>query len=409
MNLWNGVEGGGELQSGSRYRIVRLIKRGGTSILYEALLVGHGDFERRVTLKRMLPAGVGDDLRTSLADEARIVGHLHHANIVSLLDFGFEGGLPFLVLDYVDGVDLSTLVELGRTARERVPPEIAVHVAWCVAHGLSHAHQARDRAGRLLGIVHRDVNPNNILVSWGGEVRITDFGIALVRERASKTAVGSAKGTLHYMAPEQQSGNLVDGRADIFALGCVLHWMLYGRSPLERQEPSTAPTTIDTDPAFTGAVSEIIERATRLRRSERYPDAMSMVNDCWKALSRRLAKDGRATLVEWLGRIRPSEASPSPQPRLMGLFDPVAIRSVIPDATEGPPDATEDEEVSSSSMQSAPVPENDPSTLWEPIPEDPTAPLPERPSPAAGRLDVAQRSRPIKAEDTALDPSKRRR
>src|SRR5688500_1305451 len=200
-----------------------------------ATAVGEDGFERRVAIKRMLEGGSSDPSFVRMfLDEARIASRLHHGNIVGLLDYGVVEGMPFHVLELVDGENAASLAHLGAEHDAPMPVEVALHLCVEVAHALDYAHRARDPSGRALGIVHRDVKPANVLVSWEGDVKLGDFGIALAHDRAEQTEDGVAKGTLAYMAPEQALHRDVGPRTDVFALGCVLHALVAGESPVTR-------------------------------------------------------------------------------------------------------------------------------------------------------------------------------
>src|SRR5688500_13202456 len=219
----------------SRYRVLRPIKRGGIAEVLEALISGGHDFERRVVLKQLLPQYVSDEkVVHAFIDEARIVGQLNHPNIVAILDFGMLDDRPFQVLEHVDGLDLEEIMKLAKGRGERFPPAVALHVTVEVSRALEYAHGAVDREGRPMGIVHRDVSPPNVLISWNGDVKLADFGVARAKRRIEETQVGLTKGTFAFMAPEQAKAAGIDPRADLYALGCVLHWLLSGYSPIEK-------------------------------------------------------------------------------------------------------------------------------------------------------------------------------
>jgi serine/threonine protein kinase len=300
----------------TRYRISKLLSRGGMAEVLEAYVVTEG-FERKVVIKRLLDDVSEDEsFLRAFRDEARIAGQLHHANITGVTDFGVQDGLPFLVLEFVDGMDAAKLVHLAWTKGLRVPREIALHVATEIAHALDYAHQAEDSEGRRMNLVHRDVSPDNILVSWHGDVKLTDFGIAHALRRLERTKVGMVKGKHSYMAPEQLRGAPIDGRADIFALGCALHYLLTGRSA--RAKTTTA---IDIDPGLENDLRSIIATATENDRSDRFPSARAMADVMGRALAKRLARDARSVLCEWLASVRPDAPSKGARSAPIGAFD----------------------------------------------------------------------------------------
>jgi len=270
----------------------------------EAVARGASGFERRVAIKRLLRGAELDPAASRMfLDEARIASRLHHAGIVAVLDYGLDGTTPFQVLELVDGFDVAALIRRSAGAIPAVPDDIALYIAAEVAHALAFAHEARDERGVPLGIVHRDVKPSNVLVSRAGDVKLGDFGIAFARERASRTTGVVAKGTPAYMAPEQLLGGAVDGRADVFALGCMLHAMIAGRSPRAGLAPADLVSSSDVvlAPVVAGDIREIVARAVRHAPSERWPSARALAGALGDALARRLRTDAKTRITEWLG------------------------------------------------------------------------------------------------------------
>jgi serine/threonine-protein kinase len=318
----------------SRYRVVRPIKRGGIAEVLEAVVYGGHDFERRVVLKQLLPTYVGDEkVVHAFIDEARIVGQLNHPNIVGILDFGMLDGRPFQVLEHVDGLDLEEIMKLARAKSERFPPAVALHVTVEVARALEYAHAAVDREGRPMAIVHRDVSPPNILISWNGDVKLADFGVARAKRRIEETQVGLTKGTFAFMAPEQAKAAQVDGRSDLYSLGCVLHWMMSGLSPIEKDTirlkvaaggdlPVSGELPID--------VAQIVRRATRHQKEERFSNAGDFADAAWSALLAHAKQDVRRATRAWLDSIRPKEKQQKPQQlnAVAQLFDVALLGSI---------------------------------------------------------------------------------
>jgi serine/threonine-protein kinase len=330
----------------SRYRILRTISDQGATEILEAVALGAGSFERRVVMKRARPEVRSEDPEfvERFLDEARIASQLHHANVVSVLDFGVgEGGAPFLVMDFVDGLDVGALTKRGLAQGRPITPSIAVHVTREIAHGLAYAHAAQDREGQPLGIVHRDIAPGNVLVSWDGDVLLTDFGIARAHARATRTAVGETKGTLDFMAPEQLMGGHVDQRTDIYALGSLLHFLLTGKSPtadLDRLSRASGARTVE--PSLSPALRAIIERATSPKRSDRHADARALAAELWRAwLGLGEESDARSGLIEWVSGLR-QEPKRAPRGALDAMFALESVPVVLPPqrmgtALVGPP------------------------------------------------------------------------
>ncbi|MBK6687334.1 MAG: protein kinase [Deltaproteobacteria bacterium] len=292
----------------ARYRAQRLIKRGGTAEVYEALLPGPDGLERRVALKRLLPGWAQDpSLRSSFFDEAKIASQLSHPNLITLLDFGVLDERPFQVLEYVDGLSLTDVMERRQGQPLSVP--LALYLVRELANGLAYVHRATDREGRPLGLVHRDVTANNVLVSYAGDVKLGDFGIAYALRRAQITKVGFTKGTAAFMAPEQAMGAPVEARTDLFSAGCLLHWLLAGESPIADanvRARAYAGESVALDPRVPPGVATVIGRCLRLRPEQRYPSADALGEALWIELRDHLAKDPRVSLRELMERLRPN-------------------------------------------------------------------------------------------------------
>jgi serine/threonine protein kinase len=268
--------------------------------VYRAVYQGAAGFEKQVAVKRILP--VFDGAREFVAmfvDEARIASSLTHVNIVQVSDFGELDGNYYLAMELVDGVDLGRLREAASRRGLRVPVPIVAFLVAEAARGLAYAHDKRGPDGTPLGIVHRDVSPQNVLVSYSGEVKIADFGIAKATGKLHKTESGAVMGKIRYMSPEQINGEPLDGRSDVFALG-VIFWELLVGSPLWNGDNP-------------GAVSDQVKNAKvdpPSRRGRDVPPELDRI--ALKALERgRDARYGRAAdlareLSSWLAHDAPS-------------------------------------------------------------------------------------------------------
>jgi serine/threonine-protein kinase len=195
--------------------------------VFKARAIGPAGFERDVVVKRILPAyGRDEDFVRMFTDEARILGLIHHPNVVQAFEFGEDDGTLFLALEYVQGPSLSRILRALRAANRRMPPAIAAYVGREICRALDCVHRLQDDNGACLEVVHRDVTPSNIIVTpWGG-VKLLDFGVAKFTSAARSTRAGTVKGKPAYLAPEQLEGKSIDGRVDLFALGIVMHEML---------------------------------------------------------------------------------------------------------------------------------------------------------------------------------------
>jgi CRP-like cAMP-binding protein len=188
-----------------------------------------GGIEKRCVIKRVLPRySTSRPFVSMFIDEARITIGLDHENLVRLFDFGQVEGSYFMALEYVEGCDLVDVLRAHKAQGRGVPPLVAAYIARCVLRGLHHAHALTDPQGRPLGVVHRDVSPQNVFLSWAGDVKIGDFGIAVAKNKLSRTMHGTVKGKFSYMSPEQASGDELDGRSDVFSVGVVLWESLVG-------------------------------------------------------------------------------------------------------------------------------------------------------------------------------------
>lgn len=211
-------------QSTGKYRLGQRIGGGGMAEVFEATLVGAEGFSRPVAIKRIQPVLSADQAFGQMfVNEARIASLLHHANIVSVLDFDRDDEERyFLVMELIQGVDLRQLMDGGP-----VPAHVAVHIVAEILRGLDYAHEL-EHDGRHLGIVHRDISPHNVMLSWDGAVKLVDFGIAKAVAATGISRAGTIKGKLSYMSPEQAGAEPLDGRSDLFAVGIVLHELLVG-------------------------------------------------------------------------------------------------------------------------------------------------------------------------------------
>jgi eukaryotic-like serine/threonine-protein kinase len=267
-----------------RYRLRSRLARGGMAELFLGVLPGPEGFEKPVVIKRMLPElAAQESYRQMFAQEARLMATFGHEHVVSALDYGVEQGSPYLVLEYVDGVDLGRVLALRRT----LPLPLVRYLGLCLLRALDHVHGLRDARGELLGIVHRDISPANVLLGRTGDVKLADFGIAKGLRTPSRTAPGSTRGRLRYMSPEQVRGGPLDGRADLFSLAVLLYEALVGQSPfaaatdaqllLAVRDARLAPAEA-LDEAAGPEFAAALLRALRPHPAERYATAGQMAS-----------------------------------------------------------------------------------------------------------------------------------
>jgi serine/threonine protein kinase len=213
-----------------KYQILDRLAVGGMAELFKAKLEGNLGFEKLVAIKKILPHLATDRSFVEMfIDEARITASLDHRHIVQVFELGNDADTPYIAMQYVDGLDVLALLRECARAQIRLAPDLAALIARDVLDALDYAHNALDANGRALGIVHRDISPGNVLLSWRGDVKLTDFGIARAAERRHKTEAGTLKGKYGYMSPEQVSSGEVDARSDLFSVGILLAEMVMAR------------------------------------------------------------------------------------------------------------------------------------------------------------------------------------
>jgi serine/threonine-protein kinase len=206
-----------------RYVIGEEIAAGGMATVHLGRMLGDAGFARTVAIKRLHPQFAKDpEVCAMLLDEGRLSARIHHLNVVTTLDVVVSGDELFVVMEYVHGEALSALIRASIRRSARIPPRIVAAVLSGALRGLHAAHEARDPSGEPLGVVHRDVSPQNILVGSDGVARVLDFGIAKAAGRMQVTQDGRIKGKFGYMPPEQLHAEVLDRRADIYAAGVVL-------------------------------------------------------------------------------------------------------------------------------------------------------------------------------------------
>jgi serine/threonine-protein kinase len=213
-----------------RYLLLKRLSRGGMGEIFLAKLGEIQGFEKLVIIKKILPNLVADqEFIKRFIDEAQVAIKLNHANIAPVFEVGKVEGEYFLAIEYIEGRDLRRMVSRQREERTRLPPDLALYIAREVANGLAYAHRKTDETGKSLSLVHCDISPPNVMVSFEGEVKVIDFGIAKSAIRMAETNPNMGFGKFGYMAPEQLiRGGVVDRRTDVYAAGVVLYELLTG-------------------------------------------------------------------------------------------------------------------------------------------------------------------------------------
>ncbi len=265
-----------------RYQLLKKLASGGMGQVFLAR-TGQEGFEKLVVLKRILPHLVEDEeFFTMFQDEAKITMRLNHPNIAQIFEFGEERGIHYLVMEYIAGEDIRRLTKRVAAAGQNLPLGVILRVIADAAAGLDYAHKGRDSKGVPLGLVHRDVSPQNVLVGFDGAVKLIDFGVAKAAGRAQHTATGILKGKFPYMSPEQAEGLEIDLRSDVFALGIVL-WELLTNKRLFKGDNDVmtqrlvklcqVPPPSQVDPTLPADLDALVLKALEKKADDRYPDA----------------------------------------------------------------------------------------------------------------------------------------
>ncbi len=299
------------------YRLVRCIAQGGMGEVHLATLEREAGFRKLVAVKRALPHLAQDPHVVSRFErEARLAAVLTHRHIVQVFDFGRADGAAWLAMEYVHGVDVKAAQDrLGPVA---FPPGLAVEIGLGCARGLHHAHLVADASGRPLHLVHRDVSPHNVLLSFDGDVKLTDFGLADAAT-GPEHPDGMIQGKYAYMSPEQARGGAVDARSDQYALAVVLYELLSGarafqtvEGPLATLERVTQGVPLQPLAALgvSAPLVEVVERAMRRDAEARYPDLAAFADALRAAAVAAGVVVGEPPLAEWLRSLFPERGGP---------------------------------------------------------------------------------------------------
>ena len=301
-----------------KYSLLHRVDTGGMAEVFRAKAFGVEGFERIVAVKRILPNIAADtDFITMFIDEAKLAVQLTHANIAQIFDLGRVGDSYFIALEYVHGKDLRAVFEHARESGEELPIDLVCYVMMKICEGLDYAHEKRDPAGRPLELVHRDVSPQNMLISFEGDVKLIDFGIAKAANKASRTRAGILKGKFGYLSPEQVRGEQVDRRSDVFGVGIVLHELLTGErlfvadsefSTIEKVRKVEISSPRELNPAIPSELADIVMRALAREREDRYQSALELHDALQNFLHARGAPFHRKELSGWMHAQFPEDA-----------------------------------------------------------------------------------------------------
>ena len=303
-----------------QYEILERIASGGMAELYKAKRTGVEGFQKIVAIKKILPHLADDEaFVTMFADEAKLAAQLNHPNIIHIYDLGkIQAGGYFIAMEYVDGRDLRAIQQAGREMGVPLPVPLAVYVASKVASALDYAHRRRDAEGHELNIVHRDVSPQNILISYEGDIKLCDFGIAKAASKASKTQSGALKGKIQYMSPEQAWGKPIDRRSDLFSLGVVLHELLTGErlfhgdtdiNVLEKVRVADVAPPSRANPEVPQNLDAVVLKALAREPDDRYANASDLLRDLDSVLYSYTPAPGSADVAIYLHRLQAEEGA----------------------------------------------------------------------------------------------------
>ncbi|ATB38424.1 serine/threonine protein kinase [Cystobacter fuscus] len=267
-----------------RYHLMTRLAVGGMAEIWLARQAGPQGFEKLIAIKRILDALSADsDFVSMFLDEARLAAQLNHPHIVQIIDLGEEEGAYYIAMEYLPGENLATVARAAAKQNKELPLSLAVRIIAHAAEGLAYAHAKLGPDGALLGIVHRDVSPQNILVTYEGVVKVLDFGIAKAATRESQTMAGQVRGKAAYMSPEQARGQTLDARSDIFSLGIVLFELATGTRLFPSMEPlgvmnmlsgdTPLPVAHERNPRVPEDLSRIISRALARHPGQRFISA----------------------------------------------------------------------------------------------------------------------------------------
>src|SRR4051812_20394239 len=293
-----------------KYRVLHRIAFGGMAEIYLARASGIQGFEKYVVLKRILPQfAENHQLIRMFLQEARLAAILDHANIAQVHDIGEEGGVFFFTMEYLHGEDVRVMAKKLAAQGEHIPLQHALHIVIDAAAGVHFAHEKRGSDGASLGIVHRDLSPSNIVVTYGGGVKVVDFGVAKIATDPELSANQSLKGKLAYMSPEQVSRGSVDRRSDVFALGIVLYELTVGRRLFKgADEVETLRAVVDMKvqrpseavPAYPPDLERIVLKALERAPERRYQSAREVQVDLEAFTREQRLEISSAALAEWM-------------------------------------------------------------------------------------------------------------
>jgi serine/threonine-protein kinase len=291
-----------------KYELLDRLGEGGMAEVFLARVDGPMGVSRFVALKRILPHQSRDPaLAEMFVDEARLVSRLSHPAIVGVQDFGIEDGCYYLAMEYVEGVDLRQVIRMALSRKQAIPAECVLFIVAQVARGLDYAYSLAGTDGQPLEIVHRDVSPANVLLSFGGDVKLADFGVARARHRLSSTQSGTIKGKYRYMSPEQSHGDPLDHRSDLFTLGTLTFESLALEAAFLGEDDMSSMRLVQLglpakrlNAALPADIVPLVEKAMQVDREQRWERGNQMAEAAERILRARDPAFGPPQLAKFL-------------------------------------------------------------------------------------------------------------
>jgi serine/threonine protein kinase len=339
------------------YRLLQRVAVGGMAEVFKAKRSGVEGFEKVVAVKRILPhLSDNKEFVDMFVDEAKMVAGLTHPNIVQIFDLGRIEKSYYIAMEYVQGRDLRSILRRARERAIRVPLDLCALIASRVCSALEYAHRKKDDRGQPMMTVHRDISPQNILISFEGDVKLTDFGIAKAASKATVTEAGALRGKLLYMSPEQAWGKAMDRRSDLFSLGIVFYEMVTDHKPflgssevsiLETVRECKVPPPSSLNREVPPALERVVMKALERDPERRYQDAAEMYRDLEAVMHEAPPPPTAATLARFMETLYepqereatvvdeahepeapPAAASPAPPPPPPETTGPSASMSI---------------------------------------------------------------------------------
>lgn len=398
-------------QEFGQYTLLKKIALGGMAEVWKARMRGVEGFQKTVAIKKILHHLTDNDSFVNMfIDEAKLAAQLSHPNITHIYDLGKLNEDYYIAMEFVEGRNLRAVLTAASNASTRMPVGVVLLVAARLASALDYAHRKRDFDGQQLGLVHRDVSPQNVLLSYEGDIKLCDFGIVKAVSRTQHTQLGALKGKLQYMSPEQARGQSVDARSDLFSLGSLIFEMLVGRrlfpgdnelSVLEAVRECNLPAPIDIDPTIPASVDELVRQALRKDPDDRFQTASEMQQRIESILYSLDPTPSQADLAAFMHQVLSSAPRPAAKPKLEATSAPTPTAppaSPPTTLTETPPPSSQ----SSPALPSVAAPVVAEVTVEEKVvPDEPAQPTAENLDPVATG-EVVEFIQPTENQDPGL-------